>query len=321
VSDHTRAIIVAAGRGRRLGPETAEIPKCMVPVAGRPILHRQIEALTAAGVREFVIVRGYLGERIVPPSGTVGGVRIAVRFVDNPDWATNNILASLMFAEAEMGDGFVFSYSDIVFATEHAHRLAAAEVGSGIALVIDRLWGDTYVGRIHHPIAEAELASVRPASPAQIGPGVDGAPPPPPPEGSPAPAVTVDRVGKTVVAPQAAVGEFIGLARFSRAGAAALKREWHRAMALPGGLEAAYGRAAHLRQAYLSDALNALADGGAALTALFVDGRWREIDTEEDLGRAHALVDDWDRAPPSAPRITPRASARATPTTDQTDDG
>jgi CTP:molybdopterin cytidylyltransferase MocA len=314
VSDHTRAIIVAAGRGRRLGPETDEIPKCMVPVAGRPILHRQIEALTAAGVREFVIVRGYLGDRIAPPSGPVAGVRVGVRFVDNPDWATNNILGSLMFAEAEMDDGFVFSYSDIVFATEHGRRLAAAEVGSGIALVIDRLWGDTYVGRIHHPIAEAELASVRPPPPPQLPPGAEGGLAPAEPA---APAVTVDRVGKTVVAPQAAVGEFIGLARFSRAGAAALRREWHRALAAPGGLEARYGRAAHLRQAYLSDALNALADGGEALTALFVDGRWREIDTEEDLGRAHALVDDWDRAPRTPPRASPLTSARATPSSDE----
>jgi len=37
-----KAIIVAAGRGRRLGPETAEIPKCMVSVGGKPILQRQL---------------------------------------------------------------------------------------------------------------------------------------------------------------------------------------------------------------------------------------------------------------------------------------
>ena len=52
--------------------------------------------------------------------------------------------------------------------------------------------------------------------------------------------------------------------------------------------------AATLRQAYLSDALNQMADDGAALVPIFIDGGWREIDTEEDLGRAHALVDGWD---------------------------
>src|SRR3569623_441699 len=73
-----KAIIVAAGRGRRLGPETAEIPKCMVSVGGKPILHRQLEAMRAAGATEFVVVRGYLGERIRAPG-------FALRFVENPE--------------------------------------------------------------------------------------------------------------------------------------------------------------------------------------------------------------------------------------------
>jgi len=64
-----KAIIVAAGRGRRLGTETDEIPKCMVKVGGRPILHWQLDALASAGVDDVVIVRGYLGDRIAGPAG------------------------------------------------------------------------------------------------------------------------------------------------------------------------------------------------------------------------------------------------------------
>jgi len=263
-----KAIIVAAGRGRRLGPETSEIPKCMVSVGGKPILHRQVEALAAAGMTELVIVRGYLGDRIaVPAALAASGVR--VRFVENPEWADNNILASLFFAEAEMDGGFLFSYSDIVFAPAHARLVAAST--DDVGLVIDRRWRDTYVGRALHPISEAELASV-----------IDG-------PGGP----RVDRVGKTVVPADEAVGEFIGLARFSAAGARAVRGVWTRARQGEGGLEAPFGRAARLRQAYLSDALNALADGGTRLAPLFIDGRWREIDTEEDLSRAHAVVNDW----------------------------
>ena len=90
-----KAIIVAAGRGRRLGTETDGIPKCMVTVGGRPILHWQLDALAAAGVDDVVIVRGYLGDRIAGADrrGT------ALRFIDNPDWANNNILTSLLYAE------------------------------------------------------------------------------------------------------------------------------------------------------------------------------------------------------------------------------
>lgn len=255
-----KAIIVAAGRGRRLGTETAEIPKCMVEVGGRPILHRQLDALRAAGATDFVIVRGYLGDRISTPG-------YSVRFIENPDWMNNNILASLAFASDEMDGGFLFSYSDIVFAPRYAKQLA--ETAGDIALVIDRRWQETYVGRVQHPISEAELASVRPSGQTLV----------------------VDRVGKTVVPPDLAVGEFIGLAKFDPNGAQALKAVW--AEALSAGLEQPFGRAAHLRQAYLSDALNALADGGTTLAPMFIDGQWREIDTEEDLSRAHGAVAGW----------------------------
>ena len=258
-----KAIIVAAGRGRRLGPETAEIPKCMVSVGGRPILHRQLTALAAAGADDVVIVRGYLGDRIAPAVGAPP----PVRFVENPDWEKNNILASLLYAEREMGGGFLFSYSDIVFATEHARRVAAST--AEVALIVDRRWQDAYAGRVQHPVSEAELVKVEETA--------DGP--------------RVRRVGKRVVPAEQAAGEFIGLAKLSAAGGAALADVWARARA--GGLEQPFGQAATLRQAYLSDALNQMADEGVPLVPVFIDGGWREIDTEEDLGRAHALVDGW----------------------------
>jgi choline kinase len=256
-----KAIIVAAGRGRRLGPETEEIPKCMVQVGGRAILHRQLDALAAAGADDLVVVRGYRGDRISVPGR-------ALRFVDNVAWAENNILASLLYAEHEMHGGFLFSYSDIVFAHEHARRLAAAP--GAVGLVIDRRWRDAYVGRELHPVSEAELARVEDTA---AGP-------------------RVTRVGKRLVSPDEAAGEFIGLARFSSEGARALRTVWQEAAA--DGLDRPFGAAPSLRQAYLSDALNALAARGVPLLPVFIDGSWREIDTEEDLARAHGLVDGWD---------------------------
>jgi choline kinase len=257
-----KAIIVAAGRGKRLGIETDGIPKCMVKVGGRPILHWQLDALAAAGVDDVVIVRGYLGDRIAAPAG---GPQL--RFVDNPEWASNNILTSLLYAEAEMTGGFLFSYSDIVFSPEHARRVAAAS--APIALIVDRLWRDAYGGRTLHPVSEAELARVV---------GTDA-------------AATVTRVGKRQVAEAEATGEFSGLARFGPEGADALRAVWHEAVAR--GMDAPFGAAATLRQSYLSDGLNAVAARGVTLGAVLVDGGWREIDTEQDLARAELVVDAW----------------------------
>jgi L-glutamine-phosphate cytidylyltransferase len=260
-----KAIIVAAGRGRRLGDRTGEIPKCMVEVGGRPILHWQLRALAAAGVDDVVMVRGYLGHRIDP-----GAAR--VRFVDNPEWERNNILASLMYAAGEFGGGFYFSYCDIVYAPAAALALAVAAKPESAAasLVVDRRWADTYQGRDLHPISEAELAEVEARA--------DGN--------------RVLRVGKQVVPRAQAAGEFIGLAHFSAGGAAALEYIWHSALA-SGGLEAPFGRAKSLRQAYLTDALNTMASRGHRLAPVLIDGQWREIDTQQDLAAAGPAMASW----------------------------
>jgi choline kinase len=262
----TRAIIVAAGRGSRLGAETQDIPKCMVKVAGRPILHHQLAGLTAAGVTDVVVVRGYRGDLI-------DGGSTPLRFVDNPEWQQNNILASLLYAAHEMDDGFFFSYSDIVFAPDVTRKLAAVAASSTAsgALIVDRRWDEAYVGRTQHPIAEAELARVdRPGGREEA----------------------VTRVGKLAVAPEDAAGEFIGLAWFSPAGARALRKVWQGALETT-GLEAPFGRAKALRSAYLTDALNAMADAGHRLAPVYIDGQWREIDTEQDLAAAKTVVGSW----------------------------
>jgi choline kinase len=169
--------------------------------------------------------------------------------------------------------GFFFSYCDIVYTPDVVARLAArARAGDAapVSLVIDRCWADAYQGRTLHPVSEAELTLL------------DG-------QGR-----QVVSVGKGAVPREKAAGEFIGLAHFSPAGAAALRAVWDHALAA-GGLEAPFGLAPTLRQAYLTDALNALADQGVRLEPVFIDGQWREIDTPQDLAAAQAIVAGWGR--------------------------
>ena len=54
-----RAVILAAGKGTRLQPLTANLPKCLVEVGGQPLLARALRALSSQGVAEAVIVIGY----------------------------------------------------------------------------------------------------------------------------------------------------------------------------------------------------------------------------------------------------------------------
>ena len=59
-----KAIILAGGDGVRMRPLTYEVPKPLIPVAGKPVIEYAIENLREAGVREIIIAIGHLGEKI-----------------------------------------------------------------------------------------------------------------------------------------------------------------------------------------------------------------------------------------------------------------
>jgi MurNAc alpha-1-phosphate uridylyltransferase len=60
-----RAMILAAGRGKRLRPLTDENPKPLIEVGGKPLIVHHIDALVAAGVTELVINVAWLGQQII----------------------------------------------------------------------------------------------------------------------------------------------------------------------------------------------------------------------------------------------------------------
>lgn len=59
-----KAVLLAAGLGTRLRPLTDTIPKCLVPIDGRPLLEIWLENLTRAGIGPFLINTHYLADRV-----------------------------------------------------------------------------------------------------------------------------------------------------------------------------------------------------------------------------------------------------------------
>jgi L-glutamine-phosphate cytidylyltransferase len=260
-----KAIIIAAGRGRRLRPYTDTAPKCLVPVGGRSILGWQLRAYRACGVREIVIIRGYRGEVLEARLPELGG---EIRLVDNHAWEHNNILESLFCAEAELDGPVLLSYSDIVFTEQVAARAARAR--GDIALVIDREFASIYEGRTEHPLEEAEVAEVA---------GRDGE------------VGWVTRVGKRALPADRAWGEFIGLVKLSARGAATFRATWAELKArYQHDLSAPFQRAPSFRTAYLTDMLQYLIAAGHEVSPVEIRGGWREIDTAQDLERAERAV-------------------------------
>ncbi|MFN3804585.1 MAG: NDP-sugar synthase [Pyrobaculum sp.] len=81
-----QAVILAGGFGKRLAPLTAETPKPLIPVGGRPILVRQIEWLRRFGVVDIVLAVGYLRHKIFEAlgDGRKFGVRIFYSVEEEP---------------------------------------------------------------------------------------------------------------------------------------------------------------------------------------------------------------------------------------------
>ncbi|UCG93695.1 MAG: phosphocholine cytidylyltransferase family protein [Candidatus Aerophobus sp.] len=245
-----KAIIVAAGPSSRLMPITNEKPKCLLEVGSQTILERILEALRKNGIENIAVVRGYHSNLINYPN---------VTYYHNPNFRKNNILRSLFYAEDEMNDDFIFSYSDIIYSKEIVEKLIHSD--ADIALIVDINWTQRYKGRDQHPISEAELAKVENGR--------------------------VVKIGKEVVKPEEAHGEFIGLAKFTRPGVEVLRATYHRVTEeCP---NASFHHATSLEKAYMTDMLQELVDNGAVVKNIDIESGWMEIDTPQDLERARRL--------------------------------
>ncbi len=65
-----QAVILAAGEGQRLRPFTANKPKAMISIAGKPILHHVVESLARNGIRNIVLIVGYKREQVFDYMGS-----------------------------------------------------------------------------------------------------------------------------------------------------------------------------------------------------------------------------------------------------------
>jgi choline kinase len=141
-----RALILAAGRGSRMGPLGDDRPKCLVELDGKPLLGRQIAALRRGGVDEIGIVRGYRAEMFDFPG---------LSYFDNARWAQTNMVMSLAAAAAWLHSGpVIVSYADIFYRGELVRALANAS--GALVVSYDRAWRHLWTRRFADPLSDAE---------------------------------------------------------------------------------------------------------------------------------------------------------------------
>jgi choline kinase len=132
-----KAIILAAGRGERLMPLTQNTPKPLLDLGnGKTILETQLDAMEHCGIKEVVLVLGYLAEQIEAKIKKYKNFEITT--VYNPFYGVSSNLASLWMAKHQMGDEFVIVNGDDIFHPRVFEGLLSVSEEKEICMVIDR---------------------------------------------------------------------------------------------------------------------------------------------------------------------------------------
>ena len=230
-----KGIILAAGRGSRMGVLTDECPKCLTELAGRTLLEWQIEAMRQAGIQDVLIVGGYR-KALLQGYGC--------ELIANPRWDRTNMVASLMCASSVLEqDTCIVSYSDIVYHPDAVTRLASLK--AEIAISYDCRWRDLWEARFDDPLGDAETFREDNGRLTDIG------------------RKTSDIWDVR--------GQYMGLQKFSPAG-------WTKSMRLIGN----HDRSA-IDSLDMTTLLQKLIGDNITVQVVEVEGRWCEVDTEQDL--------------------------------------
>lgn len=125
-------VILAAGRGRRLGKAAEGKPKCLVEVGGQSILVHQLRALDRYGIDNYLIVVGYEFGLVIEEAKRLVGNRAT--FIYNPIYDITNTSFSLWLAIRDLSESLYFLNGDVLFSPEVISRLSASPYTSALAL-------------------------------------------------------------------------------------------------------------------------------------------------------------------------------------------
>ncbi|HOQ90641.1 MAG TPA: NTP transferase domain-containing protein, partial [Candidatus Hydrogenedentes bacterium] len=115
-------VILAAGRGARMGPFGAACPKPIAPVANEPLAERQIRQMRELGVREVVVVIGHLGHLVSRCLGDGSRLGVTIRYVEQE--RPLGLAHAVSQLEDHVDRPFYLMLGDLYFELDRPERLA-----------------------------------------------------------------------------------------------------------------------------------------------------------------------------------------------------
>lgn len=157
------AVLLAAGRGTRLGALSEQTPKCLLPVNGRALLDHQLEALSAAGIDDITIVAGFAAHAV--QRHVAGRCRVLV----NDDYATTNSITSLSVAQSHLrGHAFLVQNADVLYAKALIERFVESPHQN--ACLVDPM-GEFREGEYHVGLSNGRIVCYSTCVPAERSAG------------------------------------------------------------------------------------------------------------------------------------------------------
>jgi phosphoenolpyruvate phosphomutase len=253
------AIIPAAGKDAAF----PDAPKSLIPIAGRPVIDYQLEAISKAGMNQIVVVRGHEGLQFdTRPTDE------KITFCENPNYEDTFDLFSLFQADKYMQRGFVLIYSDILFDQDILQRLI--DTDEDIVLALDGSY-QYHRHEIEKRLDLAVSANRRESHHRSLQPPA---------------LMEIARLGKNIDR-EAAEFEFVGLAYFSERGAEALRRAYYECQRTAAG---PFHEAASFKMASITDLLQELINRDVAVHGLEIHKGWLEIHNQKDAAVAEREI-------------------------------
>lgn len=148
-----KALILAAGRGSRLGPRTADCPKGLVELGGKSLIARALQSLSDGGCSDIALITGYRAETLAGLTETS---------FHNPRWSETNMVGSLRTADPWLQqEPVIVSYSDIFYTADTVRSLGATS--GEIAVSFDPDWRALWEARSSDPLSDAESFRLSPS--------------------------------------------------------------------------------------------------------------------------------------------------------------
>ena len=148
-----QALMLAAGMGKRLGKLTKDNTKCMLPIQGKTLIERAVEALLDAGVKKMTIVVGYKGDNLkkfLTEDCTNPRIKeMDFVFIDNPIYdKTNNIYSLYLGKDVLTEDDTILLESDLIYEPELIKKLVDSDKTNAVTVAKYEQWMDGTVVKI-----------------------------------------------------------------------------------------------------------------------------------------------------------------------------